>query len=120
MTNNEIIMNFFKACDSRDCDKVMEFFAEDAVWINVPLDPANNGKAEIRRFLEWFYSVFQETIFQIDKQVEGANGIVMNERTDWLTANDQKIALPVMGVFTLEDGKITLWKDYFDKSVLGL
>ncbi len=44
-----------------------------------------------------------------------SNGdVVMNERIDRFTANGKAIALPVVGVFELRDGKIAAWRDYFD------
>jgi limonene-1,2-epoxide hydrolase len=40
---------------------------------------------------------------------------VMNERTDKFRIGDTWIALPVAGVFEVgDDGRITLWRDYFD------
>lgn len=120
MTNSELVTQFFKACDSRDCNAVMAFFSESAVWTNVPIDPPNRGKAQIRAAIEWFYSMFEETHFLIQHQVEGPSGIVMNERVDELWTGGTRISLPVMGIFKLEKGKIIEWRDYFDKSTLGL
>ena len=41
-------------------------------------------------------------------------GVVMNERTDHLEMGGKTIALPVVGVFEIVDGKIKAWRDYFD------
>jgi len=38
----------------------------------------------------------------------------MNERTDRFEMGGRWIELPVAGLFTVQDGKITLWRDYFD------
>ena len=51
-------------------------------------------------------------------QIENPNGIVMNERTDRLNFNGKQIELPVMGIFELSDGKIKVWRDYFDMEKL--
>jgi limonene-1,2-epoxide hydrolase len=40
--------------------------------------------------------------------------IVMTERVDHFVIGDRDIALPVMGTFEVNDGKITAWRDYFD------
>ena len=39
---------------------------------------------------------------------------VMNERNDRFLVGDRWIELPVAGLFVLRDGKIALWRDYFD------
>ena len=42
------------------------------------------------------------------------DNLVMNERTDRFLVNGNWIELPVAGVFELRDGRIALWRDYFD------
>ena len=39
--------------------------------------------------------------------------VVMNERVDTLVMGENTIALPVMGIFELANGKIVKWRDYF-------
>lgn len=43
-----------------------------------------------------------------------SGNVVMNERVDTLSMGGNEVALPVMGVFEIEDGKIRAWRDYFD------
>ena len=38
----------------------------------------------------------------------------MNERVDTLVIGDASTKLPVAGIFKIENGKITEWRDYFD------
>jgi limonene-1,2-epoxide hydrolase len=38
----------------------------------------------------------------------------MNERTDRFEIGGTWVDLPVAGVFELRDGRIALWRDYFD------
>lgn len=39
---------------------------------------------------------------------------VLTERVDRFVINGKEVALPVMGIFELANGKITSWRDYFD------
>ena len=115
MSNNaRITTDFINAWTAMDVDAIMEFFTEDAVYINIPITPANKGKREIRTFIEGFIATVSELEFIIHHQIEGADGMVMNERTDRLNFNGELIELPVMGVFEFTDGKISAWRDYFD------
>ena len=114
MTNSETITLFCDAWRHRDLDRIMNFFAEDATYHNIPIDPPNIGKAMIRETIEMFSSTPEEITFEIHHQAENADGVVMNERTDTFKIGDSTIALRVMGVFELSDGKISAWRDYFD------
>lgn len=41
-------------------------------------------------------------------------GVVLNERTDVLIIGPVRLQFWVCGVFEVRDGRITLWRDYFD------
>jgi limonene-1,2-epoxide hydrolase len=45
---------------------------------------------------------------------ESEEGVVFTERLDRFQMNGKWLEIPVMGVFELENGKITGWRDYFD------
>lgn len=115
MTDNaQLTDNFIKAWCDLDIDAIMDLFAEDASYTNIPMGPPNVGKENIREFIEGFLGTATEINFIVHHQVEGPNGIVMNERTDILQLGDNRVELPVMGVFEFENGKIKAWRDYFD------
>lgn len=103
---------------SRDVEKIVSFFTDDAVYTNVPIDPPNVGKAEIRAFLNWFFGAVGELEFITRHQVEGAEGTVMNERIDRLDFAGKVVELPVMGVFEFRGDLICAWRDYFDMALL--
>ena len=120
--NDQLIKDFVAAWGSLNIDRIMDFFTEDAVYINIPMEPDNEGKAAIREFIEGFAGNCSSIEFVVHYQVAAGN-LVMNERTDKITMGDNTIELPVMGVFEITDGKISAWRDYFDMGpfkVLGL
>ena len=114
MSNSDIIHDFCATWAERDLDKLMAFFAEDAVYHNIPMDPPNVGKEQIRAIIESFTTAPESIEFAVHHQAENADGVVMNERTDTFKIGDTLVALRVMGTFELADGKITAWRDYFD------
>ena len=59
-----------------------------------------------------------ECTFIVHRQV-ATDTTVMNERTDRFVAGDATYDLPVMGVFEVHDGKISLWRDYFDMAIIN-
>jgi len=44
-----------------------------------------------------------------------SRNVVIAERLDRTKAGDKSVDLPVVGVFELKEGKIKVWRDYFDQ-----
>lgn len=112
----DLVTEFCGLWSDPDPAVIAEYFTEDAVYHNIPMDPVK-GRDAIREFLEGFLATFDGIDFQIHKQVE-ADGVVMNERTDVLRGLGKETPLPVMGVFEVVDGKIAAWRDYFDMGAI--
>ena len=113
-SNADITRGFIKAWCDLDLEAIMEHFTDDALYTNIPMGPPNVGKEAIRAFIDGFIGSASEINFTIHNQVEGADGMVMNERTDRINLGGKVVELPVMGVFEFVDGKISAWRDYFD------
>ena len=118
MSNSDVITAFCEVWAEKDVDRIMEFFNEDAVYHNIPMDPANVGKDQIRAVIEMFTTAPESVEFAVHHQAENTDGIVMNERTDTFRIGDTVIQLRVMGTFELAGGKISAWRDYFDMAQL--
>ena len=107
------VVAFLESWEGRDIDHIMSFFADDAVYHNVPVAPIT-GLAGIRQIFQAFLDAFPEAALDI-VNVASRPGLVFAERIDRFTTNDgRKVILPVNGVFVLEAGKITRFSDYFD------
>ncbi len=113
--NDKIISDFSAAWTNGDLDTIAAMFADDAVYHNIPFKPIE-GKEAILATIGSFIDG-SEIVFETHNQVASGN-IVMNERTDTITTDGNNVALPVMGVFELTDGKITAWRDYFDRKMM--
>jgi limonene-1,2-epoxide hydrolase len=46
--------------------------------------------------------------------IVGDGDVVIAERLDRTAAGDKQVDLPCTGVFEMENGKIKVWRDYFD------
>ena len=107
-----IVREFCAAWSRRDADELTAYFADDAVYHNMPMAPLN-GRDEIRAFLAGFLAGVTFAEFEILNVVADGD-IVMTERVDHFELNGKKGGFPVMGIFELRDGKIAAWRDYFD------
>ncbi|MCA9512276.1 MAG: SgcJ/EcaC family oxidoreductase [Myxococcota bacterium] len=112
--NTDLVDAFVEAWAAKDVERIMGFFAPDAVYTNMPIDPPNEGLEAIRKTIEGFVGMAQRIEFVVKHTTENANGVVMNERIDRFLVGDKWAEAPVMGVFEIEGGRIKAWRDYFD------
>ena len=108
----EIVESFFRALEANDLDRAFAYLADDVVYQNVPF-PADRGKAQVLRtfkLLQRFVTGFEVRV----RNIAVRDGVVLTERTDILSGPLVYLDLWVCGTFEVRDGKITLWRDYFD------
>ena len=111
-----VVREFCKAWARLNIDQVMDFFTDDAVYHNIPLEPAR-GKAAIRGVINTFLPMAKSLHFKVLKSASSGN-VVFNERVDVFDlGNGKTISLPVAGVFEVTGSKITAWRDYFDMAM---
>jgi limonene-1,2-epoxide hydrolase len=109
----QLVTEFCELWASPDPDKMAAFFAEDAVYHNIPMQ-AVHGREAIKQFITGFTADYSGIDFAVHRQISDGN-VVMNERTDTLRRKDGvSVELPVMGVFEIVDDHIAAWRDYFD------
>ena len=114
---DELITEFCKLWSSPNPEELAGYFTEDAVYHNIPMEPVQ-GRAAIQQFIAGFVAVVDGIDFQVHRQVSDGT-VVMNERTDVMRFKDgRELPLPVMGVFEVRDGKIAVWRDYFDMATV--
>ncbi|MFK7732345.1 MAG: limonene-1,2-epoxide hydrolase family protein [Pseudomonadales bacterium] len=120
MNSTEFMQQFIDAWGRMDVDTIVDSFTDDAVYINIPMDPPNRGKEEIRAFVDGFAGSCEGIEFIVHNEVVSQDGtLIMNERTDRLCMNGKWIELAVMGVFEMREGKICAWRDYFDMAAFN-
>ena len=78
----------------------------------MPAEPVE-GRAAIETFIRAFSGSWTHTDWEILHIVESGD-VVIAERIDRTQAGDKSVDLPCAGVFTLRNGKIASWRDYFD------
>jgi limonene-1,2-epoxide hydrolase len=95
-----------------DVDRIVDYFTDDAVYHNIPVDPAV-GKDAIKAVMAMFTTGVDRIEFQV-RNIAAVGDVVLTERVDIFVMPNLTIELPVMGTFEVRDGKIAAWRDYFD------
>jgi limonene-1,2-epoxide hydrolase len=109
----KIVTEFCNAWQRKNIDELLGFFTDDAVYHNIPLEPAR-GKAAIKGVINTFLPMAKSLQFKVLKSASNGN-VVFNERVDVFDlGNGKTISLPVAGVFEVTGSKISAWRDYFD------
>jgi limonene-1,2-epoxide hydrolase len=108
----ELVRRFCAAWSDGDVDALGEYFTDDAVYHNIPIDPVT-GRDNIKATIAGFTAGVDKVEFRVH-HILADGPVVLTERTDVFITGDRSIELPVMGAFEVTDGKISAWRDYFD------
>lgn len=117
MTAEEIVNTFTARITALDFDGAFELVAEDIEYDNVPIGKVTGPDGIRSVFAQLDAMGVTAMEWTVHRQVASAT-TVMNERTDRFDAGAKSAAVAVMGVFEVADGKITLWRDYFDMNAM--
>jgi len=104
----EVLLSSLQSADTDGAGAVLD---ENLVYENVGL-PTIRGRA---RALKLFRSMEGRAAFEVKTHRIAVNGSsVLTERTDAIIIGPVRLQFWVCGVFEVHDGRITLWRDYFD------
>ena len=108
----QIVTLFLQALEAQDHDQIASLLAPDLHYTNVSL-PTLKGGQKVANLFELLLR--RGTGFQVKVHSLATNGnTVMTERTDVINIGPLHIGFWVCGTFQVENGKIVLWRDYFD------
>jgi limonene-1,2-epoxide hydrolase len=112
-----IVTRFLQALEAKDFATVGELLAPNLRYTNVSL-PTIKGGQRVARLLE--RALRRGTGFAVQiHRIAAKDDIVMTERTDVIKAGPLHVGFWVCGTFRVEEGKIVLWRDYFDWLDIG-
>lgn len=119
-TPDSLVREFIATLMRRDLDAAALMVSDDFEYDNVPMGKAF-GPTALTETLTGFFSMCTGIDWEILEQTSSGtlkDGTVLNERDDRVEIHGRWSTLPVAGVFKIRDGKITLWRDYFDRQAI--
>ena len=111
-SNEQIIRDFIAAWSRRDADELVQYFCEDGTYHNMPTQPVT-GRSALLPFIDGFLRGWSRTEWEVLNLVAQGD-LVIAERVDRTLVNGKPVELPCCGVFEMQDGRIKVWRDYFD------
>lgn len=110
-TNIRTVEGFLNAMQDADYGAAEAALDDNLVYENVGL-PTIRGRARAMRL---FRRMEGRAGFEVKIHRVAADGAaVLTERTDALIFGPLRLQFWVCGVFEVHNGRITLWRDYFD------
>ena len=110
-SNTRTVEVFLNALQDEDYETAEATLAENFVWENAGW-PTMRGR---QRVVNLFRRGEGRVGFEVKIHRIAADGAtVLTERTDALIFGPLRLQFWVCGVFEVHDGRITLWRDYFD------
>ena len=86
---------------------------EDIEYDNVPIGKVH-GPDGVRSVLSGGVTAAAEQIEWVVLNQVSEGDVVMNERVDRFLVDGTWVEIPIAAVFRVRDGKVSLWRDYFD------
>lgn len=109
--NAHIVEALLTSLQAQDTERVGAVLDDNLVYQNVGL-PTIRGRA---RAMKLFRAMEGRPGFEVKIHRIAVNGSsVLTERTDVLIFGPVRMQFWVCGVFEVHNGRITLWRDYFD------
>jgi limonene-1,2-epoxide hydrolase len=111
------IDDFIQAWPRSDVARVSAYFSEDAIYHNIPMEPAV-GRAAIESTFGQFMKMGGTVSVELS-HILASDTLVMTERVDHFISAERTITLEMMGICEIHNGLITAWRDYFDLNQLS-
>jgi limonene-1,2-epoxide hydrolase len=118
---DSLVTNFIELIQGHHLTAALELVSADCEYDNVPITKVF-GRSAIEQTLGGFLAECSAYEWLIHHQVASGDlehGVVMNERTDRFEIDGRWVDLDVAGLFVISDGKIALWRDYFDREIFA-
>ncbi|MFZ9231533.1 MAG: limonene-1,2-epoxide hydrolase family protein [Ilumatobacteraceae bacterium] len=115
------VLEFFRSFEGNDVEEAVKHVSDDLEYVNVPFGFEAGtviGPDGMRAVLVPAFTGVIRNEF-IVRTTAVAGDTVFVERLDRHQLPNGWVELPVTGVFTVRDGKIIRWRDYFDMNVFA-
>lgn len=117
--NADRLRQLFADLGRLDFAAVAGHCADDCAYEDVPFDAATvTGPDAIRAKLEMGLGTLERLPTTIHELLEDGDTIMVERTEVWHHRSGERATLKVAAVFKFRDGKLTLWRDYWDAKTL--
>jgi len=117
MSPEETVNEFIARVLRLDLDAACELVSDNVEYDNVPIGKVE-GPDGIRGVFATLDGMGVDAMEWIVHRQVANDTTVLNERTDKFGVSGKWASVDVAGIFEVRDGRITLWRDYFDMNAM--
>jgi ketosteroid isomerase-like protein len=119
MDNRKLIEAFWDTLYRRDFEALAGFFAEDGHYEDVPApDPGATGPANVIKRLKIGLEPIERYEHELKRMVCEGDTVVTEHAETWHWHSGESVALPFVSIHVIREGRIRLWRDYWDLQTL--
>lgn len=117
---NRPVLGLWRALSRRDWDTVPTFLSQDCIYVDMPVGPAAaaRGPEDIVKRLKIGLEPLAGYENHDGLLVSTGSDVMYEHSETWTWATGETTVLRFVTVHKVIDGKITLWKDYWDMAGL--
>lgn len=111
----------WQALSARDWAGMQQHLSEDCIYLDVPVGPAAaaRGPVDIVKRLKIGLEPLASYRNFPGLMVDNGLDVMYEHQEQWVWATGESALLNFVSVHKVQDGKITLWKDYWDMGALA-
>lgn len=112
----DVVRGMWKALSDRDWEALKTFIAEDCIYVDMPVGPtvAARGPEDIVKRLKVGLEPLAGYRNHDGLLVSDGENVMYEHSETWHWATGESTVLQFATVHKVRDGKIVLWKDYWD------
>jgi limonene-1,2-epoxide hydrolase len=110
----------WSALSRRDWDAVAALLSEDAIYYDVPIGPASAAKGPVGIVARLRLGLGPLAAYEnVERAIAATGDVVMVEHEEtWHWPTGESAVLPFVTVHRVVDGRVVLWKDYWNYATL--
>ena len=120
MSVEDTVFGMWKSLSARNWDELKTFLSDDCIYLDVPVGPtaAAKGPDDIVKRLKIGIAPLASYENFDGLLVDNGVDAMYEHHEEWHWKTGESAVLKFVSVHRVENGKITLWKDYWDMGAL--
>jgi len=116
MDPRDIVLGMWRTLSARDWAGLGDHLTEDCIYLDVPVGPAAAARGPVDIIKRLQVGLRDLADYANHDGLLVADGdVVMYEHSEtWTFTSGEVVELPFVSVHRVRDGKVALWKDYWD------
>jgi hypothetical protein len=120
--NKQLIMRGYQMFQDGNIDGLLQLFSDDIEWLGyqtefVPFSRDYHGKQDVARFFAELNEAQETDRFEPQELIAEGDRVVALGTAQWIVrATGKQYGYPWVHAFTVHDGKITRFQQYYDSA----